>query len=203
MKRIAVLASGGGSNFAALVAAQARFASYRVVLLVSNVASSGVIAKAHEAGIENLVIPSRGAVREEHDRAVLEALAPHAIDILCLAGYMRVLSPSFITGFRGPILNIHPSLLPAFPGLHAQRQAIEAGVRWSGVTVHFVDSGLDSGPIILQEPVHVEQEDVETSLSARILATEHRLYPMALDFVAREAFRIDGRKVHLFPEPTI
>lgn len=203
MKRVAVFASGRGSNLGALIAAQKDFPSYRVALVVSNVAGSGALALAAEAGIEALCIPSRGVDRAAHEQAVLAAVMARTIDLICLAGYMRVLGAGFIDGFEKPILNIHPSLLPSFPGMHAQKQALEAGVRWTGVTVHFVDSGLDSGPILLQEPVHVLPDDSETSLSARVLETEHRLFPAAVDVVARNNCEIRGRRVFLLsPSPT-
>ncbi|MEO8499293.1 MAG: phosphoribosylglycinamide formyltransferase [Vicinamibacteria bacterium] len=198
MKRVAVLASGRGSNLAALVAAQSVFPSYRVVLVISNVEDSGALILAREAAIPALCFPSLGRPRDDHERSVVSALSDHAIDMVCLAGYMRVLGPKLIDGFLKPILNIHPSLLPAFPGMHAQRQAVEAGVRWSGATVHFVDAGLDSGPIILQDPVKVEPDDTEAALSSRILKTEHAIYPQATDIVARDAYEIRGRTVHLF-----
>lgn len=197
MKRVAVLASGRGSNLGALIAAQKDIPSYRIVLVISNVAGSGALALAAEAGIEALCIPSRGVDRAAHESAVLAAVTARSIDLICLAGYMRVLGAGFIDGFGKPILNIHPSLLPSFPGMHAQKQALESGVRWTGATVHFVDSGLDSGPILLQEPVRILMDDSETSLSARVLETEHRLYPTAVDLVARNNYQIQGRKVLL------
>ena len=202
MNRVAVFASGRGSNLGALIAAEKDYPSYRVVLVVSNVAGSGALALAAEAGIEALCIPSRGLDRAVHEQAVLAAVQARTIDLICLAGYMRVLGAGFIDGFARPILNIHPSLLPSFPGMHAQKQALEAGVRWTGVTVHFVDSGLDSGPILLQEPVRVLADDCETSLSARVLETEHRLYPVAVDMVARNNYQISGRKVLVIPSTT-
>ena len=202
MKRVAVLASGRGSNLGALIAAQSRLTSYRVALVVSNVPSSGALTLAAEAGIETLLIPSRGVDRGAHERAVLAALQARSIDLICLAGYMRVLGPEFIARFEGPILNIHPSLLPSFPGMHAQRQALEAGVKWTGATVHFVDSGLDSGPILLQEPVRVDPNDDEPSLSARVLELEHRLFPAAVDLVARNNYQIHGKRVFPGPSPT-
>lgn len=202
MKRVAVFASGRGSNLGALIAAQSRLTSYRVALVVSNVPSSGALTLAAEAGIETLLIPSRGVDRGAHERAVLAALQARSIDLICLAGYMRVLGPEFIARFEGPILNIHPSLLPSFPGMHAQRQALEAGVKWTGATVHFVDSGLDSGPILLQEPVRVDPNDDEPSLSARVLELEHRLFPAAVDLVARNNYQIHGKRVFPGPSPT-
>lgn len=197
MKRVAVFASGRGSNLGALVAAQAVFSSYRVVLVVSNVESSGALAQARSAGIETLCSPSKGLSREEHERSLLKELEGRAVDLICLAGYMRILGPALTGEFSGSILNIHPSMLPAFPGMHAQRQAIEAGVRWSGATVHFVDSGVDTGPIIFQEPVKVDPADTEATLSERILAVEHLLYPRAVDVVARDAYTVRHRTVVL------
>jgi phosphoribosylglycinamide formyltransferase-1 len=197
VKRVAVLASGRGSNLGALLKAQPGLISYGIVLVVSNVESSGALEVARTAEVEALLIPSRAVARPEHESLVLAAIRERSIDIVCLAGYMRVLSPAFVDGFSKPILNIHPSLLPAFPGLHAQRQAIDAGVRWSGATVHFVDAGLDTGPIILQQPVRVEAGDTEATLSARILETEHQLYPPAVNLVARGDYEIRGRVVHL------
>lgn len=198
MKRVAVLASGRGSNLAALLRAHADFSSYGVVLAVSNLEGSGALAVARAASVEAVCVPSRGLGREEHERALVALLTSRGVDLVCLAGYMRVLTPAFIEGLSRPILNIHPSLLPAFPGMHAQRQALEAGVRWSGATVHFVDKGLDTGPIVLQEPVRVDSHDTEDTLSSRILETEHRLYPQAVDIVARGAYEIRGRTVLLF-----
>ncbi len=197
MKRVAVLASGRGSNLAALLRAQAEYSSYRIVLAVSNVEGSGALALARDASVEAACVPSRGLGRDDHERALVALLESRSVEVVCLAGYMRVLTPAFIGGFSRPILNIHPSLLPAFPGMHAQKQALHAGVRWSGATVHFVDSGLDTGPILLQEPVRVDPDDSEDTLSARILETEHRLYPQALDIAARGAYEIKGRTVRL------
>lgn len=197
MKNVAILASGGGSNAGALIAAQKAYASYRVELIIVNVEGAGALTVASEAGVAAILLPSRGVTREDHAGEVLRAIGARTIDIVCLAGYTRILPPSFIASLSRPLLNIHPSLLPAFPGMHAQRKALEAGVRWSGATVHFVDQGLDTGPIILQEPVSVEAGDTEESLSARILSVEHRIYPQALDLVAREQYELRGRVVAL------
>ena len=197
MKRVAVLASGRGSNLGALIAAQALYPSFRVTVALSNVESSGSLALARQAGVEALCVPSQGLAREVHEDMLGDALKARSIDIICLAGYMRVLTPAFIDAVTQPVLNIHPSLLPSFPGMHAQRQAVEAGVRWSGATVHFVDAGLDSGPILLQEPVQLRSDDTESELAARILAVEHRLFPQAVDIVARGAYDIWGRVVRL------
>lgn len=197
MKRVAVLASGRGSNFAALLRAQAHYSSYRVVLGVSNVEGCGALGLARDASVEAVCLPSRGLSRDDHERALVVLLASRRVDLVCLAGYMRVLTPVFIDGLSRPILNIHPSLLPAFPGMHAQKQALDAGVRWSGATVHMVDAGLDTGPIVLQEPVRVDPDDTEETLAARILETEHQLYPRATDIVARGAYEVTGRRVRL------
>lgn len=202
MTRVAVFASGRGSNLGALIAAQENFLSYRIVLVVSNVPGSGALTLAAEAGIETLCIPSRGVDRAVHEQSLLAAVSARSIEVICLAGYMRVLGAGFIEGYGKPILNIHPSLLPSFPGVRAQKQALEAGVRWTGATVHFVDSGLDSGPILLQEPVRVEPTDDETTLAARILQTEHRLFPEALNLVARRNYEVRGRTVFLAPGPS-
>lgn len=197
MKRVAVLASGRGSNLAALVTAHRAYHSYRVVLVISNLAGSGALSLARDVGIESVLAPNRGLSREDHERAIVDLLKQRSIDIVCLAGYMRVLTTTFFTSFSGPVLNIHPSLLPAFPGMRAQEQALSAGVKWSGATVHFVDHGLDTGQIILQEPVPVRPDDTEPALSGRILEIEHRIYPMALDIVARDQYEIRGRVVHI------
>ncbi|MEO8361576.1 MAG: phosphoribosylglycinamide formyltransferase [Vicinamibacteria bacterium] len=197
MKRVAVFASGRGSNLSALLRDQPAYDSYRVAVVISNVPGSGALHVATEASIEALLIPSRGIERSTHESLMLDALQSRSIDIVCLAGYMRVLGSAFIGGFKKPILNIHPSLLPSFPGMYAQKQAVDAGVRWSGATAHFVDGGLDSGPIILQEPVEVRAEDDEDRLSSRILHVEHKLYPKALDIVARGLYRLQGRVVRL------
>jgi phosphoribosylglycinamide formyltransferase 1 len=201
VSRVAVFASGRGSNLSALLAAQERFSSYRVVLVATNVQGCGAAILSEQAGIETRFLPSRGVSRKEHDQALVAAVLSRAIDVVCLAGYMRILGPAFIEAFPGPVMNVHPSLLPAFPGMHAQKQAIDAGVRWSGATVHFVDQGLDTGPIILQEPVRVFAEDTEQSLSLRILEKEHQIYPDALDLVARKKFEVRGRKVFLSTDP--
>ena len=197
MKRVAVLASGRGSNLAALIEAQNRFGSYRVSLVVSNIAGAGALALAAGSGIEAVCIPSRGVPRIEHEQAVLDRLRREAPDVVCLAGYMRVLGAAFIEAVGAPILNIHPSLLPAFPGLHPQAQGLAAGVRIAGATVHFVDAGLDSGPIVAQDAVRVSPDDTEDTLAARILEIEHRIYPEAVDIVSRGAYSIEGRRVLL------
>ena len=158
------------------------------------------IEKAKQRGLEAVVLPSKGKQREEYDREVVALLKEKKVDLVCLAGFMRLLSPHFVSEFRHRILNIHPGLLPAFPGLEAQKQALEWGAKFSGCTVHFVDENLDAGPIVLQVVVPVRDDDTEETLSARILREEHRIYPEAIRIVLSGRFRIDGRRV-LLAEP--
>src|SRR5262245_14386550 len=165
-----------------------------IVLVASNVPTAPGLTRAQNAGIPTAVCDHRGLSREEHAQALLSVLNEHRLDLLCLAGYMRLLSPAVIEAFRGRIRNIHPSLLPAFPGLHAQHQAWEHGVKWTGATVHFVDEGLDSGPIVLQEAVEVRDTDGPDELADRILAAEHRLYPRAVALVLSGDYGVDGRR---------
>ncbi len=183
--RLGILISGRGSNMVALAEAvhEGRIPNAEISVVVSDQANAAGLAKAKERGIETLVIERRRRTRAEHDREIAEALRARNIDLICLAGYMRILSSEFIDAYRGRILNIHPSLLPAFPGLDAQKQALEHGVKWTGCTVHFVDETLDSGPIILQRVVPVDEGDTVESLSARILIEEHQLYPEAVALV--------------------
>jgi len=201
-RRIGVLLSGRGSNFEALAesCAAGRIPSAEIALVVSNREGAPGIERARARGIPVRVIPSKGLEREIYDRQVAAALEEARIDLVCLAGYMRLLSPFFVARFSGRILNIHPSLLPAFPGLEAQRQALEHGVKWSGCTVHFVDENLDAGPIIVQAAVSVRDDDTVESLSARILAEEHRIYTEAVRIVLDGRYRIAGRRV-LSAEP--
>jgi phosphoribosylglycinamide formyltransferase-1 len=200
--RVAVLASGRGSNLQALIAAQAAGAlgPAHIELVVANVPGAQALERAGEAGIPAELRVSRGREREEYDRELLALLHGHDIQILCLAGYLRLLSAPFFNGFPGPILNVHPSLLPAFPGLDAQRQALEHGVKVSGATVHLVDLGLDNGPILLQAAVPVLAGDTRDALAERILGVEHQLYPRALRLVAERRYRIEGRRVHVAEE---
>src|SRR5438552_12427723 len=186
--RLGILISGRGSNMVALADAvhEGRIPNAEISVVVSDQANAAGLAKAKERGLETLVIERRRRTREEHDREIAEALRARNIDLICLAGYMRILSSEFIDAYRGPILNIHPSLLPSFPGLDAQKQALEHGVKWTGCTVHFVDETLDSGPIILQRVVPVDEGDTVETLSARILIEEHKLYPEAVDQVLRK-----------------
>jgi phosphoribosylglycinamide formyltransferase-1 len=166
-----------------------------VALVLSDKSQAAGLGHARNRGIETAVVERRGLTREEHEREIIRELRARGVELVCLAGYMRLLSPCFVGEFRGRILNIHPSLLPAFPGLDAQRQAIEHGVRVSGCTVHFVDETLDGGPIITQRVVAVEDSDTPDTLSARILAEEHRAYAEALALVCRGDYRVEGRRV--------
>lgn len=165
---------------------EGRVPGVEVGLVISDQPQATGLERAKERGLPTLVIERRGRSREEHDREIAATLSEHAIDLVCLAGYMRLLSTEFVNAFRGRILNIHPSLLPAFPGLHAHKQALDAGVKSSGCTVHFVDETLDGGPIIAQRTVPVLAGDTEESLAARILEQEHRLYAEALALVVKE-----------------
>src|SRR5579862_2266546 len=196
-KRIGVLLSGRGSNFEALTASAraGRIPNAEIVIAVSNREDAPGIEKAHTLGIEARVIASKGLEREAYDRLVAAALREKNVDLVCLAGYMRLLSPFFVEAFRNRILNIHPSLLPAFPGLEPQRQALEHGVKFSGCTVHFVDENLDAGPIILQAVVPVEDRDTPATLAERILREEHRIYTEAVRMVLERRYRIVGRRV--------
>jgi phosphoribosylglycinamide formyltransferase-1 len=196
--RVAVLISGRGSNMEALAdaVAEGRVHGAEIVLVLSDKRAAGGLALARERGIEAVAVErTRGAAREEHERELIEVLRARRVDLVCLAGYMRLLSPLFVEAFRGRILNIHPSLLPAFPGLDAQRQAVEHGVKVSGCTVHFVDEGLDAGPIVAQRAVAVLDSDTVETLSARILAEEHEAYPEALALVVSGRYALDGRRV--------
>ena len=196
-KRIGVLLSGRGSNFEALAdsVAAGRIPNAEIAIVISNRENAPGIEKARTRGIQAQVIPSRGLEREPYDRLVIAALEEKKVDLVCLAGYMRLLSPAFVAAFRGRILNIHPSLLPAFPGLESQRQALEYGAKFSGCTVHFVDENLDAGPIILQAAVPIRDDDTPETLSERVLKEEHRIYSEAVRIVLEGRYRMDGRRV--------
>jgi len=196
-KRLGILISGRGSNMVALAEAvgDGRVPGTEISIVISDKPAAAGLQCAQELGLRTSVIERRGRSREEHDRETIAALYSHQVDLVCLAGYMRLLSPYFIEAFRHRILNIHPSLLPCFPGLDAQRQALEHGVKWSGCTVHFVDETLDGGPIIAQRTVPVLDDDTEASLSARILEEEHRLYAEAVALVVGGNYQIVGRRV--------
>jgi phosphoribosylglycinamide formyltransferase-1 len=201
-KRIAVLLSGRGSNFEALAdsIAAGRIPHAEIALVVSNREGAQGIEKARARGLETCVIPSKGLEREAYDELVVAALQEKNVDLVCLAGYMRLLSAYFVAAFPGRILNIHPSLLPAFPGLESQRQALEHGSKFTGCTVHFVDENLDAGPIILQAVVPIQDADTEATLSARVLREEHRIYSEAVRIVLAGRYRIEGRRVLISPE---
>jgi phosphoribosylglycinamide formyltransferase 1 len=196
MTNIGVLLSGRGSNFEAIAknVASGKIPHARVAVVISNRAEAGGIEIAKHLQIEALVMPSKGKQREEHDRQVAAALKEREVDLVCLAGYMRLLSPWFVQQFPRRILNIHPSLLPAFPGLEAQEQAFAYGVKVAGCTVHFVDEELDHGPIIVQKAVQVLDTDDERSLTARILEQEHAAYAEAINVVLSGKFEVIGRR---------
>jgi len=196
MKNLGILLSGRGSNFEAIAAnvASGKIADARIAVVISNRTDAGGIQTAKRLGIETLVIPSKGKEREDHDREVVTALQQHQVDLICLAGYMRLLSPWFVKQFPHKILNIHPSLLPAFPGLEAQQQAFAYGVKVAGCTVHFVDEELDHGAIIVQKSVPVLENDDEHTLAARILEQEHTAYSEAINLVLNWEYRIVGRR---------
>jgi phosphoribosylglycinamide formyltransferase-1 len=197
MKNLGILLSGRGSNFEAIArnVAAGKIRDARIAVVVSNKADAGGIETARSLGLTTLVIPSKGRQREEHDREMVAALQQHQVDLVCLAGYMRLLSPWFVRQFPRRILNIHPSLLPAFPGLEAQEQAFAYGVKVAGCTVHLVDEELDHGPIILQKAVPVLDDDDEHSLAARILEQEHVAYSEAIGMVLEGKFTVSGRKL--------
>ena len=197
MKNLGILLSGRGSNFAAIAknVAAGRIPDARIAVVISNRADAGGLAIARNFGLTALVIPSKSKEREDHDREVAAALHQHKVDLICLAGYMRLLSPWFVKQFPRRILNIHPSLLPAFPGLEAQEQAFAYGVKVTGCTVHFVDEELDHGPIIVQRAVSVLDTDDEHTLAARILEQEHTAYSEAIKIVLEGKFEVVGRRL--------
>jgi phosphoribosylglycinamide formyltransferase 1 len=197
MKNLGILLSGRGSNFEAIARniADGNIPGARIAVVISNKPDAGGIVTAKRLGLTSLVIPSKGVSREEHDRAVVTALKEHGVDLICLAGYMRLLSPGFVQQFPRRILNIHPSLLPAFPGLEAQEQAFAYGVKVSGCTVHLVDEELDHGAIIVQKTVPVLDTDDEHTLAARILEQEHIAYSEAINIVLAGKYEFAGRRL--------
>jgi phosphoribosylglycinamide formyltransferase-1 len=199
MKNLGTLLSGRGSNFVAIADSieAGRIPGARIAIVISNRTDAPGIETARKRGLTALVIPSKGREREAHDREVVAALQEHKVDLVCLAGYMRLLSPWFVQQFPHRILNIHPSLLPAFPGLEAQQQAFAYGVKVSGCTVHFVDEELDHGAIIVQKTVAVLDTDDEHSLAERILAQEHFAYTEAINVVLKGMFEVEGRRLKL------
>lgn len=199
---VGVLASGRGSNLQAILEASARpgFPA-RVAVVISDRERAGALERARVAAVEALWIdPKDFGDREAYDRALVHALQARGVGLVCHAGWMRILSPVYVRAFAGRALNIHPSLLPSFPGLHPQRQALDHGAKVSGATVHFLDEGVDTGPIVLQAAVPVQPADTEETLAARILVEEHRLYPEAIRLFAEGRLRIEGRRVIVLPE---
>ena len=196
-KRIGVLLSGRGSNFEALAESvtSGRIPNAEIAIVISNREGAPGLDRARARCIPERAIPSKGLERETYDRQVVAVLNEQKVDLICLAGYMRLLSPYFVASFPNRILNIHPSLLPSFPGLESQRQALEYGVKFAGCTVHFVDENLDAGPIVLQSVVPVKDEDSEETLSTRILQEEHRIYSEAVRIVLEGRYKIAGRRV--------
>jgi len=197
---VGVLASGSGSNFQALVdALNVPGAPARVVVLGCNVPSARVVERARAAGVAVELVDHKpfGGDRAAYDAAVVEALRKHQVELVCLAGFMRLVGKTLLSAFPSRVLNIHPALLPSFPGMHAQRQAVAYGVKVSGVTVHFVDEGTDTGPIIAQTAVPVLDSDDEAALSARILVEEHRLYPEVVRLIASGRVGVEGRRVRV------
>jgi len=197
MKNIGILLSGRGSNFEAIAknVASGKIPNARVSVAISNVANAGGLDVARRMGITAVVVPSKGKEREAHDREMVKVLREHKVNLICLAGYMRLLSPWFVQQFPQSILNIHPSLLPAFPGLEAQQQAFAYGVKVAGCTVHFVDEELDHGAIVVQKAVPVIDADDERTLAARILEQEHAAYSEAITIVLEGKFQIVGRRM--------
>ena len=198
MSRLGVLISGRGSNLQALIDAQAaRVLGGEIAVVISNVPEAAGLARAQGAGIPTRVCDHRGRAREAHERDVAAILDEHQVTLVCLAGYMRLLSGAVLERYAGRILNVHPSLLPAFPGVAAQGQAWAHGVKVSGATVHFVERDLDAGPIVLQEAVPVLERDDVDALSARILEAEHRIFPRAIALVLAGRARVEGRRVRV------
>jgi phosphoribosylglycinamide formyltransferase-1 len=195
VKRLGILLSGRGSNFEAIAESiECARLPAEIAVVISNRAEARGIEIARERDFPAVVLPSKGVLREEYDRRVVAELRNRGVDLVCLAGFMRLLSPVFCRAFPLRALNIHPSLLPAFPGLDAQKQALEHGAKISGCTVHFVDEGLDAGPIILQAAVPLLDDDTEETLAARILEEEHRIYSEAIGLVLSGRWRMDGRR---------
>ena len=196
MTRLGILISGRGSNFEAIASQiEAGLLDATIAVVISNRADAPGLEAARRRNLEAVALPSKGLDREVYDRMLVEELRKHSVEFVCLAGFMRLLSATFIRQYPNRILNIHPSLLPAFPGLDAQHQALEHGVKITGCTVHFVDEELDAGPIVMQTAVPVLDGDTVESLSARILKQEHHLYSEALRLVLSGAYRIEGRRV--------
>src|SRR6202046_4399966 len=196
MHRLGILLSGRGSNLLAIAKAihERRLLGAEIAVVLSNVEDAPGLAAARELNLPAFAIPSAGHKRAAHDAEMIARLHQHKVDLVCLAGYMRIISPAVVAAFRNRILNVHPSLLPAFPGLDAQRQALEYGAKVAGCTVHFVDEAVDHGVIVLQRPVPVQDDDTAESLSARILEQEHLAYPEAISRVVSGHYQIQGRR---------
>jgi len=200
VKRLGILISGRGSNFEAIAArVAAGQLDAEIAVVISNRADAQGLETARARGLQAVCLPSRGLDREVYDQALIAELERNRVDLVCLAGFMRLLIARFVRAFAGRILNIHPSLLPAFPGLDAQHQALTHGVKISGCTVHFVDEELDAGPIVIQAAVPVRDDDTAETLSARILKEEHRIYSEAIAIVLAGRYRIEGRRVIVAP----
>lgn len=198
MKNLGILLSGRGSNFEAIARnVEAGRIPAKIAVVISNRQEAPGLDRAREMGLDTRWIPSQGKAREAYDREVVAVLKDFEVDVVCLAGFMRVLSPYFVREFPRRILNIHPALLPAFPGLEAQKQALEYGVKFSGCTVHIVDEAVDAGPIVRQAAVPVLDDDTVETLSARILEEEHRIYSEAICLLIEDRIRMEGRRVLL------
>ena len=197
--RVGVLASGTGSNLQAILdACAARRIAAEAAVVICNVPGARALQRAAEAGVPAVLLPhGEHARREDYDARLVSELRSRSVDLVCLAGFMRIVTPVLLSAFPQRVLNIHPSLLPAFPGMHGVRQALRAGVRVSGCTVHFVDEGTDSGPILIQAAVPVLEGDTEEALAARILQQEHRIYPQAIQLVAEGRVAVDGQRVRI------
>ena len=198
MKKLGILISGRGSNFEAIARnVQAGKIPAEIGVVISNKEEAAGLAIARQMGLNAICIPSKGKEREAFERELVAALRQHEVDLVCLAGFMRVLTPYFIREFKGRILNIHPAILPSFPGVEAQKQALDYGTKFTGCTVHFVDEGVDTGPVVAQAVVPVLDDDTVETLSARILKEEHRIYTEAVCLVIEDKIRIEGRRVLL------
>jgi phosphoribosylglycinamide formyltransferase-1 len=199
MLKIGVLVSGRGSNLQAIIdAIEAKKIKAEIAVVISNVQGVMALDRAKKHGIKSIVIDNREhSDKSSYEKQVIKALDDNNVGLICLAGYMKLLSPELVHHFKGRIMNIHPALLPAFPGLHVQRKALEYGVKYSGCTVHFVDEGCDTGPIILQAVVPVLDSDTEETLSARILEQEHKIYPEAIRLFSEGKLKIEGRRVKI------
>jgi phosphoribosylglycinamide formyltransferase 1 len=199
MLKIGVLVSGRGSNLQAIIdAVNSKKINGEIAVVISNIPGVAALERARQNGIKAVVIDHKEhSDRSSYDKQVIKTLEENKVGLICLAGYMKLLSPEFVHHFRGRIMNIHPALLPAFPGLHVQKKALEYGVKFSGCTVHFVDEGCDTGPIILQAAVPVLDDDTEETLSARILKEEHRIYPEAIRLFSEGKLKIEGRRVKI------